>query len=144
MAITQEKAEAIANEYIRNGFVKSVALMTVGYSKTYAVSGLGQKLYENIRVKEAIKRKLAELAEELMVTQEIVAKKAEQHRALALAKDDISAANGALTLQAKAFGLLTDKIQTEDLNTKRELDEKYEQEAKRIANIRLREDLKAG
>jgi len=54
--ITQEKAERIAQEYAKVGYKdKTSPLLAIGYSKSYAQT-LGHKLYNNIKVIEAIKR----------------------------------------------------------------------------------------
>ena len=52
--LSQEKAELIASEYMTNGLKKVEALLSVGYSKHYASSGIGLKLYDNPLVKQAI------------------------------------------------------------------------------------------
>lgn len=54
MALKQEKAERIAQEYAKIGYKDmTTPLLAVGYSQTYAQS-LGHKLYRNIKVIEAI------------------------------------------------------------------------------------------
>ncbi len=47
--------EAIAREFTSNGRCQEKAMLVVGYSKAYARSGLGQRIYADIRVKAAIK-----------------------------------------------------------------------------------------
>ncbi len=59
--LSNEKAQVIAAEYCTNGFQKVMALLNVGYAKTYASSKTGLKLYDNDRVKLAIKRIQANL-----------------------------------------------------------------------------------
>jgi phage terminase small subunit len=51
--LSQEKAQAIAIEYMTNGQKKAEALETVGYSKSYAYHN-GLKLFDNDRVKAEI------------------------------------------------------------------------------------------
>ena len=53
--LSQEKANAIASEYMTNGHNKVQALLAVGYSVNYANHG-GLKLLDNDRVKQAIAR----------------------------------------------------------------------------------------
>lgn len=53
--LSDEKAQAIATEYCTNGFKKVAALLTIGYSKTYA-NNVGLKLFDNDRVKAAINK----------------------------------------------------------------------------------------
>ena len=69
--LSQEKADKIASVYCTNGYKKTEALLTVGYSETYAKSGLGSKLYDNILIKRAIAGLQAKLAQKTTYTQEI-------------------------------------------------------------------------
>ena len=56
-SIKQEStAEAIARAFTSNGRNEEQAMLTAGYSKTYARSGLGHRIYSDIRVKAAIAR----------------------------------------------------------------------------------------
>lgn len=52
--LSKDKARAIAVEYCSNGRKRRDALKAVGYAKSYAESGLGMKLYDNILVKAEI------------------------------------------------------------------------------------------
>lgn len=54
--LSNEKATAIAAEYCTNGFQKVVALLSIGYAKSYANSKTGLKIYDNDKVKLAISR----------------------------------------------------------------------------------------
>ncbi len=47
--------EAIAREFTSNGRCQEKAMLAIGYSKAYARSGLGQRIYADIRVIAAIK-----------------------------------------------------------------------------------------
>lgn len=61
--LSDEKVLAIAAEYSTNGFRKVLALLSLGYSKSYANSKTGLKIYDNDRVKAAIgKIKIAAIA----------------------------------------------------------------------------------
>ena len=51
--LSDEKAQAIASEYCTNGFQKVMALLSVGYKKSYA-NNPGLKLFDNVKVKQAI------------------------------------------------------------------------------------------
>ena len=53
--LSDEKAQLIASTYLTNGLEKVKALLSVGYSKTYA-NNVGLKLFDNDKVKLAIKR----------------------------------------------------------------------------------------
>jgi hypothetical protein len=60
--LTQERIELIAQCFAELQFGdKTNALVKAGYKDSYARSGLGHKLYENIRVKEAIAKIKADL-----------------------------------------------------------------------------------
>ncbi|MBN2591625.1 MAG: hypothetical protein JXA96_17295 [Sedimentisphaerales bacterium] len=55
MAITQEKAKKIAEEYAKKGFLnQEQALISCGYSPKYARTGISRKLFANLRVKAEI------------------------------------------------------------------------------------------
>lgn len=72
MALTQEKAERIAQEYAKINYKDmTTPLIALGYSKTYAQS-LGHKLYRNIKVIEAIECIKATVREKTGVTVEWV------------------------------------------------------------------------
>ena len=53
--LSKERARAIAVEYYTNGFQKVAALLSVGYSKTYA-NNVGLKIFDNERMVEAMQR----------------------------------------------------------------------------------------
>lgn len=54
--LSNEKATAIATEYCTNGFQKVMALINVGYAKSYANCKRGLSLYDNVKVKSAINK----------------------------------------------------------------------------------------
>lgn len=65
MAITQEKAERIAQEYSKTGFLnQEQALLKCGYSPKYVRSGVSRRLYTNTHVLEAIAKIKAEIEQE--------------------------------------------------------------------------------
>lgn len=53
--LSKEKAMLIASAYVTNGFNKTEALLSAGYSKTYSMN-VGLKLFANDRVLEAMRR----------------------------------------------------------------------------------------
>lgn len=68
MAITEEKAQRIAEEYAKIDYKEKVApLIEVGYSPNYA-RALGLKLYDNVRVKAAIDKIRANVSQETGIT----------------------------------------------------------------------------
>ena len=133
--VTQERVDAIAQEYCKNGLVKSVALITVGYSRPYALHN-GLRLFDNVRVKAAIAKIQAVVAEKVDFDLEMALKEFEEARLLAMKRDQPAAAVAATTGKARVVGL--DKEVHIGLQ-QRELDEEEALEAKRIASIRLRE-----
>ena len=52
----ESTVEAIAIAFTSNGRNEEQGMLKVGYSKTYARSGLGHRIYSDIRVKQAIAR----------------------------------------------------------------------------------------
>ena len=70
--LTEDKIQAIAENYCNNGYRKTDALIKAGYKESYATSGIGLKLYDNIRVIEAIEAKKAENRQEKGLTVESV------------------------------------------------------------------------
>jgi hypothetical protein len=60
--LSEQKAEAIATEYLCNGFKKVDALLKLGYAKSYANSKVGLRLYDNDKVINAINRLQAKTA----------------------------------------------------------------------------------
>lgn len=73
MAITQDKAESIALGYSQTEFKnKTQGLLKAGYKRSYALSGLGQRLYGNIRVKKAINKIRQGIAEKQKNSREFV------------------------------------------------------------------------
>lgn len=63
--LSEEKAQVIAAEYCTNGHKKSRAMIDVGYAESYATSGEGLKVYDNVRVIEAIKAFMAKVSEKV-------------------------------------------------------------------------------
>lgn len=53
--LSNEKATAIAAEYCTNGLRKVQALLSIGYKPSYA-NNPGLKLFDNVKVKQAIQR----------------------------------------------------------------------------------------
>jgi phage terminase small subunit len=96
------------------------------------------QLIRNSKVIARIAELRQEIAEKLNMTRETVATMALEHRRLALAKDDLNAANGSLVIAAKAFGLQTDKLMTEQSQEQKELTEMQKAEAQRLSGVMLR------
>ena len=75
MAMTEEKAERIAQEYAKIDYKGKIApLIAVGYSPNYA-RALGLKLYDNVVVKAAINRIKAVTSEKIGLTVKFIVDK---------------------------------------------------------------------
>lgn len=107
--LSEDKARAIAEEYCSNGRKKRDALRAVGYKESYACSGLGMKLYDNILVKRAIAEIDKQIASKAEYTREQAQQEYEQARALAMTLRQPSAATAAVTGKARLFGLDIDR-----------------------------------
>ena len=101
--LSQEKAQAIAVEYHANGFQKVMALLSVGYSKSYA-NKVGLKLYDNDLVKRAIAKIQAGLAVKTGYTVADALQEYEDARILAMRINQPAAASTATTGKARLFG----------------------------------------
>ncbi len=108
--LNQDRVEAIAYEYCRNGFIKSLALQSVGYTIGYAKHD-GLKIYDKHNVKAAIEAEMAKKRAKVEYNREQAEVQVQQHIDIALNKEvpDIAAANSALSIKCKLFGLLIDK-----------------------------------
>lgn len=101
--LTDERVNAIAQEYCSNGLLKSVALKTVGYSDSYATHN-GLKLFDNDRVKAAIARIQAKAAEKVGYTIEQAQAEYEGARVLAEKCNQPAAMVSAITGKARLYG----------------------------------------
>ena len=137
MALSKEKAEIIASNYCTVcNFNKSEALIESGYSRTYAKSGRGLKIYEDILVKQAISKIQASNQVKTAYNATKAEQELEQARLRAIELKQVSAEIGAITGKCKLYALMTDKLLT-DTEQKQELDQAQEQEAREIAKLRL-------
>ena len=118
-------------------------MLKAKYSYKYA-NKRGWELLEKPHIKEYISKKQAELADKVDITVEYTLKCLKETYNNAVIKQDYSTCARCVELMGKKHALWVDKQQTQDTTEQRELDDQAAQEAKRIANIRLRQDLKAG
>ena len=103
--LSEEKAIAIAAEYSTNGFMKVAALLSLGYAKSYANSKTGLKIYDNDKVKRAIKRIQALQAAKTGMTVEKVQKMYLEDRDFAHEHRQSGAAVSATTGIARLYGM---------------------------------------
>ena len=102
--LSEEKAQLIASTYCTNGFMKVMALLSVGYAKSYANSKTGLRLYDNDKVKLAIKRIQATQIAKTGYTVEQAQLEYEEARVLAMQCRQPAAAATAVTGKARLFG----------------------------------------
>ncbi len=102
--LSNEKVTAIAAEYCTNGFMKVAAMISLGYSKSYANSKTGLRIYDNDRVKIAISRIQAVAIAKTGYTVEQAQLEYEEARVLAMACRQPAAAATAVTGKARLFG----------------------------------------
>lgn len=140
MAITQEKAESIAVAYEKVGYKdKTNALISIGYKPSYARS-IGQKLYDNIRVKDAIQA-IKDKASQIMEYNYEVARKMITERIGWLDKKAKEGNAQAIQAQTALIRELDDitglKQQNINITTdqQRELTERQAEDAQKVANI---------
>ncbi|MHC4322700.1 MAG: hypothetical protein ACYSUX_00340 [Planctomycetota bacterium] len=101
--LSDEKAQAIAAEYCTNGFKKVMALLSVGYKQSYAEK-VGLKLYDNVLVKEAIKRIQAKQTAKTGMTIEKMQKMYESDRRFAKKCNQAGARVSATAGIARLYG----------------------------------------
>lgn len=136
--LTKEKAAALASEYVCNGFNKSAALRSLGYSNNYCSSTAGGKLFDRPIVAEALAEIMQRNADAVDVT---IAEIVRGFRQIAFPPEGVkvnnSDKNQALAHLAKWKNMFVDRLHLGMDEQQRELNEKEEQEAKEIAMLRL-------
>ena len=133
--LSKEKAEAIASEYMTNGFNKIQALKSVGYSNTYS-ENVGLKLFVNDRVLQAIDRIQAKSKASTDYKLEQYLSELEQARSRAIDYKQVSAEIQAIIAKGRSQGFDKDNDMTSDQTE--ELDKSQTEEARRLASIRLK------
>ena len=132
--------DQIAENYCNNGCNKSKAMIDTGYTKYYANSGRGQGIvYGNVQVKEAIAKITAKKKKKNVATRE---KRQEFWTETMESKDlkvNMSDKLRASELLGKSEGDFFEITLSKDLDKQAELDAKQQEEAHRLANIRLAE-----
>jgi hypothetical protein len=137
-----ETVELVAENYCSNGHNKTKAMVDAKYSPKYADTGQGQEfVFGNIRVKAAIARIVAETKAENIANRE---QRQQFWTRIMSGKASIPCNMGdmlrASELLGKSEADFTDKYQDTGLQErKRQLTEAEQAEAKRIAQIRLRQ-----
>jgi hypothetical protein len=133
--LSKEKAGLIASNYCTNGFKKVQALLDSGYKTSYATSAVGLRLYDNIKVKEAIACIEARNAASATMTVDKVQSLYQAAYDLAEETKQSSSMVSAATGIARLYGM--DKDASTDQARVEQLDAKQAEQANRIANIVL-------
>ncbi len=103
--LSEEKAQLLAAEYCTNGFKKVMAMLSIGYSKSYASTKAGLQIYDNPLVKRAINRIQAVQATKTSYSVDQAQQEYEQARLLAMKVNQPAAAATAITGKARLFGM---------------------------------------
>ncbi len=111
--LTKDKAMLIASEYFTNGFNKIEALLSAGYSDTYA-RHIGLKLFVNDRVLKAMERLSAVAVIKTGYSIELAQAEYEQARVQAIQIKQPSAAVSAITGKARLHGMDKDAGSTQE------------------------------
>jgi len=133
--LSQEKAAWIAREYCTNRYKKVEALLSVGYSNTYA-NNIGLKLFDNSRVKEEIDRieALNRARSGYTIDQYIL--ELDEARARAIDYKQVSAEITAIIAKGRSQGFDKDN-DIGSIDQQQELDEQQQAMARRIAKVSL-------
>ena len=132
------KQAQFCQEYVidHNG---TQAAIRAGYSVKSARVKASQ-LLTKVNIKHCIAEIKAKLAIKMGITQESIAREAEEHRQIALGKDDVNAANAALTIKARTHGILSDKTITEQSEQAKELTKREQELAQEFAEWREKKE----
>lgn len=137
--VPQAKIDALAAEYVNNGFQKVAALLAMGYSQNYA-NTTGLKLYDNIRLKQSI----ATITSKRLVKSDITVKTLQDDllavKAKASDKGDITSELRALELIGKTIGAFIDNLNTTNATIQLEIDDTIRSKAKHIAAMAILSD----
>ena len=133
--LSQEKAAWIARKYCTNGYKKVEALLSAGYSNTYA-NNIGLKLFDNSRVKEEIDRieALNRARSGYTIDQYIL--ELDEARARAIDYKQVSAEITAIIAKGRSQGFDKDN-DIGSIDQQQELDEQQQAMARRIAKVSL-------
>lgn len=131
--------DAIAREFCSNGRNKEQALISVGYTKSYARSGYAHtQIYANPGVKAAIAKIDAKMAKEIEHNRIISLHNLQKAYDLAFKQGNAAAMVAAEREKNAISNLHSSTLHTDDKQTK-ELNDSQQAEARRLANIRLKQ-----
>ena len=102
--LSEAKAKAIAVEYCSNDYKKVLALLSVGYSKSYA-NNAGLKLFDNSMVKKNVEKIQALAVIETGFTLEKAQEMYEEAFDLGKVTRQPAAMNGSVTGIARLYGM---------------------------------------
>lgn len=137
------KQQAFVNEYIKD-WNASAAYLRAGYANSggYKINAL--KLLYKDYVQQAIEAKKAELQEKTAITIAYIQAEHERLARLAEQKGDLATATRNKELAGKTVGAYVERVRAEQGEKERQLTEKEQAEARRLASIRLAEVVNQG
>lgn len=115
------------------------AYRMAGYSMCKGWEHNAIKILHKDYIKQAIEVKLKEIGRKTEVTVEFVVDKIKNGLLLAEQRNNLTAMARFVELLGRYKAMFTDNLNTSDTTKQKQLAEKEREEAKRIANIRLRE-----
>ena len=111
----QDTAKDIARYYCTNGRNKSQALIDAGYSVSYAKTSRGLSIYRKKEVIDAINDYEHKIEANTAYTVKSAEKELDEALELARSSGNPNAMVSAITGKCKLYGLMVDKVQTEDI-----------------------------
>ena len=133
--LSDERVNAIASNYCTNDNKKVKALLSCGYSVNYA-NNSGLKLFDNERVKAAIKLIEDKTSEKTEITRELLDKMYLETYKLAKSNKHTAAMNGSIAGAARLRGWDKQTIQV-DADELKELSEQEQAMADRLSKLTL-------
>lgn len=136
--LSQQKAEAIASEYVTNGYNQTNALLAVGYKPEYAKQR-GKLIMDNVLVKQAINKLITLSNCKTSWNVELLRQEHVRLQQLAEEKGDLATATSNLAFIGKTIAAYSDNLNTTDTTQAKAIDEQAMLEAKIMAEIRLKQ-----
>ena len=137
------RQETFCQLYSQGTLSATQAYIQAGYSRNGA-DGHATRLVGKGIIKARIGYLQGKMAEKHEVTRETIAGEAENIHQLAIVAGNLAAANGALVIKAKAYGLQTDKIVDDrPSEAAQALSQAQEADAREFAAWKLRRQLKS-
>jgi hypothetical protein len=136
--LSEAKASLIASELVKNNYDTVKALIACGYKESYAKRYSG-KVSDNVLVKQSLSKYQANIKINSTITVKSLQDELEQLQSIALDKKDLAIVARCIELKGKTIAAFTDSINTNDTTQQKAIDEQAMLEAKRMAEIRLKQ-----